>query len=166
MIITGNSKSSNQNDMYSKEAYKAAKYFENNDYKQAINYVFNIIQKQFDKSLLKEYRSAFQMHKSLVEIQRIHDDAKSLTYEDYQDLVTFEDIGSGYFCNLIIDEGKMVLRYSKYDEMYIGEFDNIFFEEWEPDLTNDVTLMLGMQDKLRKFMQEEIDHQIEMGISI
>lgn len=166
MVITGDSKCSDQNDMFNDKAYKTAKYFDNHDYKQAVNYVFNIIKKQFDKNFLKEYKSNFQMYKSIIDIQRINDDAKDLTYDDYHELATFEDVNSGYFCDLIIDEGKVGLRYSKYDDKYVNEFDNISFEEWKPDLTNDVTLMLGMQQKLREFVEKEIDHQIEMGVSI
>ena len=84
----------------------------------------------------------------------------------YIDLATFEDVDNLYFCDLIILEGKMGLRYSKYTDAYKDEFDNLIFEEWEPDLTSDTTLMLGMQNKLRDFIEKEIDYDINIGIGI
>ena len=60
----------------------------------------------------------------------------------------------------------MGLRYSKYTDAYKDEFDNLIFEEWEPDLTSDTTLMLGMQKKLRDFIEKEIDYDINIGIGI
>ena len=49
---------------------------------------------------------------------------------------------------------------------YKDEFDNLTFETWEPDLTSDITLMLGMQSKLRDFIEKEIDYNIDVGIRI
>lgn len=67
---------------------------------------------------------------------------------------------------MIILEVKMGLRYSKYEDQYKEEFENIAFEEWNPDLTSSTTLMLGMQNKLRDFIEKEIDYDIEIGIGI
>ena len=67
---------------------------------------------------------------------------------------------------MIVQNGKMGLRYSKYTNNYKDEFDNLTFETWEPDLTSDITLMLGMQSKLRDFIEKEIDYNIDVGIRI
>ncbi len=164
MIITADKSCSDVNDMFNDVAWKNAKYFDYEDYDTAVKYTFNIIKKIFDKSIKKEYKSNFKMHKCLADLQKIQIDSKELKYEDYYDLATFEDVNSGYFCDLIIDDGKLGLRYSKYSEKYINEFDNISFETWEPDLTSDITLMLGMQQRLRDFIEKEIDYDISIAI--
>ena len=93
-----------------------------------------------------------------------------MAYIDTSDLestyTTLEDLDNLYFCDLIVQNGKMGLRYSKYTNNYKDEFDNLTFETWEPDLTSDITLMLGMQSKLRDFIEKEIDYNIDVGIRI
>ena len=166
MVITADRSYSNTNDMFNDNAWKSAKYFKYDEYDKAVNHVYNIIKKQFNKFFLEEYNAKFKMHKCLADLQHIQVDAKDLDYEDYYDLATFEDVDNLYFCDLIILEGKMGLRYSKYTDVYKDEFDNLIFEEWEPDLTSDTTLMLGMQNKLRDFIEKEIDYDINIGIGI
>lgn len=166
MVITADRSCSDTNDMFNDIAWKSAKYFKYNEYDKAVNYTFNIIKKQFNKHFLEEYNSKFQMHKCLSDLQHIQADASNLEYEDYHDLATFEDVDKLYFCDLIILDGKMGLRYSKYTDQYRDELDNLIFEEWEPDLTSDVTLMLGMQSKLRDFIEKEIEYDIDVGIGI
>lgn len=166
MVITADRSCSDINDMFNDVAWKSAKYFKCGEYDKAVNYTHNIIKKQFHKNFLEEYNTKFQMHKCLADLQYIQTDAKNLDYEDYYDLATFEDIDKLYFCDLIIFEGKMGLRYSKYADQYKDEFDNLTFEEWDPDLTSSVTLMLGMQSKLRDFIEKEIDYDIDVCIGI
>lgn len=166
MVITADRSCSDINCKFNDIAWKSAKYFKCGEYDKAVNYTHNIIKKQFHKNFLEEYNTKFQMHKCLADLQHIQTDAKDLDYEDYYDLATFEDIDKLYFCDLIILEGKMGLRYSKYEDQYKEEFENIAFEEWEPDLTSSTTLMLGMQNKLRDFIEKEIDYDIEVGIGI
>ena len=95
------------------------------------------------------------------DIEKIVEDAENLDYEDYYDLATFEE--NDYFCDLIILDGKVGLRYSKYFDEYHNEFENQHFEEFNPDLTSSITLMLGMKEKLSKFVDAEIDYQITCG---
>ena len=166
MVITADRSCSDINDMFNDIAWKSARYFKCGEYDKAVNHTYNIIKKQFHKNFLEEYNTKFQMHKCLADLQHIQADAKNLYYEDYYDLATFEDIDKLYFCDLIILDGKMGLRYSKYDDQFKDEFENIAFEEWEPDLTSSTTLMLGMQNKLRDFIEKEIDYNIEVGIGI
>ncbi len=166
MVIIADKSCSNINDMFNDVAWKSAKYFKCGEYDKAVNYTYNVIKKQFYKNFLEVYNSKFQMHKCLADLQHIQTDAKDLDYEDYYDLATFEDVDKLYFCDLIILEGKIGLRYSKYDDQYKEEFDNLYFEEWELDLTSSVTLMLGMQNKLKDFIEKEIDYNIDVGIDI
>lgn len=166
MVITADRSCSDINDMFNDTAWRSAKYFKYDEYDKAVNHVYNIIKKQFNKFFLEEYNTKFKMHKCIADLQHIQVDAKDLDYEDYYDLATFEDVDNLYFCDLIILEGKMGLRYSKYTDAYKDEFDNLIFEEWEPDLTSDTTLMLGMQKKLRDFIEKEIDYDINIGIGI
>ncbi len=56
------------------------------------------------------------------------------------------------------------LRYSKYlDEEHTG-FEHLYFKRYEPDLTSEVTLMLGMKQKLNDFIDEEIEYDVQIGI--
>lgn len=166
MVITADRSCCDTNDMFNDIAWKSAKYFKCDEYDKAVNYTFNVIKNQFRKNFLEEYNTKFQMHKCLADLQHIQADAKELDYENYYDLATFEDIDELYFCDLIILDGKMGLRYSKYADQYKDEIENIAFEEWDPDLTSSTTLMLGMQNKLRDFIEKEIDYDIEVGIGI
>ena len=166
MVILADNNCSDINDMFNDKAWKSARYFKCDDYDSAVNYTYSVIKKQFDKNFLQEYNTKFKMHKCLTDLQHIESDVRDLEYEDYYDLATFEDINEEYFCDLIIIDGKLGLRYSKYIDATHEDFDNILFQEWEPDLTSNVTLMLGMQDKLRSFIEKEIDYDIEVGIGI
>ena len=60
-------------------------------------------------------------------------------------------------------EGKVGLRYSRFLDNEHTEFENMRFEEFSPDLTSDVTLMLGMKQKLKDFADAEIDYNISIG---
>lgn len=166
MVILADRNCSNVNDMFDEKAWKTAKYFNAGDYDKAVNYTFNVIKKQFDKNFIEEYNTKFKMHKCLVDLQKIATDSSELVYEDYYDLATLEDVDNLFFCDLIINNGKLGLRYSKYNDYYHDEFENLTFEEWKPDLTSNETLMLGMQSKLKDFIEREIDYAISMGIVI
>lgn len=162
MIVLADSSCSNVNDMFDDKAWKSAKYFKADDYDSAINYTYNIIKKQFSKNFMVEYNTKFKMYKCIADLQKIALDSSKLDYEDYYDLVTFEDINKLYFCDLIILDGKLGLRYSKYNDSLHEEFDDLSFEEWQPDLTSNITLMLGMQNKLNDFIEKEIDYDISI----
>ena len=166
MVITADRTCSDNNDMFNDIAWESAKYFKYDEYDKAVNHTYNIIRNQFNKHFLEEYNTKFKMHKCLADLQHIGADAQDLEYDDYNKLVTFEDLDNLYFCDLIVQNGKMGLRYSKYTNNYKDEFDNLTFETWEPDLTSDITLMLGMQSKLRDFIEKEIDYNIDVGIRI
>lgn len=166
MVILADKSCSDVNDMFDDKAWKSARYFNADDYDTAVNFTYNIIKKQFSKNFTEKYESKFEMHKCIVDLQRIIEDSKDLNYEDYYELATFECVGKSYFCDLIINEGKVGLRYSKYSEKYNNEYDNLSFEEWQPDLTSSVTLMLGMQERLNNFIEKEIDYDINVSISV
>lgn len=166
MVVLADRSCSDVNDMFNDKAWKSAKHFNVGDYDTAVNFTYNVIKKQFSKNFMEEYNTKFKMHKCLTDLQKIAMDSKDLDYEDYYDLATFEDVDKLYFCDLIVSEGKLGLRYSKYADQYHEEFDNLIFEEWEPDLTSGVTLMLGMQEKLNNFIENEIEYDINVGIGV
>ncbi len=166
MVVVADKSCSDMNNMFDDKAWESAKYFKVNDYDAAVEYAYNVIKKQFGKNFLEDYSTKFKMHKCLADLQKIAKDSKNFVYEDYYDLATFEVIETSFFCDLVINEGKIGLRYSKYTDIYHEELDNLFFEEWEPDLTNSVSLMLGMQEKLNNFIENEINYNIEIAIPI
>ncbi len=63
-------------------------------------------------------------------------------------------------------DGKLGLRYSKYFDSYCENFDNLSFEEWEPDLSSNMTLMLGMQERLNSFIEKKKDYEFTIGIGV
>lgn len=159
MVIIGDRSCSNINDMFNDIAWQKAKYFKYKDYYSATNYAYNIIKKQFKKNFKENINYNFNMNYCLSDLEKILNDANDLDYKDYHELVTFEDEDKKYFCDLIIFEGVIGLRYSKYyDE---DDFDSISFKKWDPDLTSNATLMLGMQQKLNEFIDEEEDYDME-----
>lgn len=163
MVILADNSCANMYDSFNEKAYKTAKYFDKEDYDSVVNYAFNVIKSNYSQNFIVECNTSFKMHKCLADLQKIANDSNKLDYEDYYDLATFEDLDNFYFCDLIILEGKLGLRFSKYTSQ-CGEFDNIFFKEWEPDLTSSISLMLGMQAKLKEFVDEEIGYNISVGI--
>lgn len=166
MVILADKSCANVNDMFDDKAWRSAKYFDVGDYDKAVNYTYNVIKNQFSKNFNEEYNTKFKMHKCLADLQKIVLDSKESYYEDYYDLATFEDVEQRYFCDLTIIDGKLGLRYSKYIDSYYEDFDNLSFEEWEPNLSSNMTLMLGMQERLTNFIQKEIDYDIKNNIGI
>ena len=73
---------------------------------------------------------------------------------------SFFDEDEQYSCDMIILNGKIGYRYNKHG---YGNIDHLTFEETKPNLENEVTLMLDMQEKLNKFINEELVYDIEMN---
>lgn len=166
IIIVISDEYSSMNDMFDDNAYESAKYFDEINYDKAVNYTYNVIKKQFPKSFKEEYNTKFKMHKCLADLQEVALNPKNFVYEDYYDLATFEDVEQLYFCDLIITDGRLGLNYSKYSDSYCNECDSLYFEKWEPNLSSEVTLMLGMQERLKKYIQKRIDYDIKSRIGI
>ena len=162
MVVVGDRNCSNTNNMFDDRAYKHAKYFRNNDFDSATEYALKVIKMNYPKYLNINYNYKFNCNKSLSDLKKIIVDAKDLDYEDYHDLATFED--NNYFCDLIIMEGKVGLRYSKFLDEYHDKYENLYFEEYNPDITSDVTLMLCMKQKLKDFVDAELEYEVTMGV--
>lgn len=162
MVVIGDRNCSNNNNMFEDKAHKNAKYFRYDDYNSATDYALNVIKRNFPKYLNQNYNYKFNCPRSLSDLEKIVEDAENLDYDDYHDLATFEE--ENVFCDLIILDGKVGLRYSKYLDEEHTEYENIYFEEFYPDLTSDVTLMLGMKQKLKDFIDAEFDYEISCGI--
>lgn len=164
MVILADNTCSNINDLFNEIAYSSARYFNAEDYFSAVNYAYRVIKKNFGQHFKEEYTSKFKMHKTLADLQKIAKETSELDYEDYYDLATFENLDNLYFCDLIINDGKLGLRFSKYTDEECDEFDNLIFKEWNPNLTSSTTLMLGMQKQLDDFIEEEMDYELNVGI--
>lgn len=164
MIVIGNNEDMDNVRMFSDKAYENRKLFDYDDYDSAVDYVTKKIIVTFPTNINSKSSYKFDTHRNLDDIRRIKMDAEDLNYEDYYDLATFEDLNEKYFCDLIIDNGKICLRYSKrYSD---DDFDNLSLEEFEPDLTNEATLMTGMQERLNKFVMNEIEYDLQMDKNI
>jgi len=162
MVVIGDKSCSDINNMFDDKAYRQAKYFKSQDYDSATDYTLNVIKKIFPKYLNQSYNYKFNCNRSLSDLEKIVNDAKDLEYEDYYDLATFEE--DDMFCDLIIMHGTVGLRYSKYLDDEHTEFENLYFKRYEPDLTSEITLMLGMKEKLNDFIESELDYKISCGI--
>lgn len=162
MVVIADRQCSDNNSMFNDKALKNVKYFSQNDYNSATDYALNVIKKNFPRHLDQNYNYKFTCNKSLSDLERIINDAENLDYEDYYDLATFEEDNA--FCDLIILDGEIGLRYSKYLNEEHSEFENMYFEKFVPDLTSSITLMLGMKQKLNNFIDDEIEYDIQIGI--
>ena len=162
MVVIADRTCSNEYSVFNDKAYKCAKYFNCGDYDKATNYALNVIKMNFPKYINQNYSYKFNCHKSISDLEKIINDAEDLDYEDYFDLATFED--GNILCDLIVLDGKVGLRYSKYLDDVHNDLENLHFEEFIPDLSSDVTLMLGMKQKLKNFIDEELQHDIDMGL--
>ncbi|MBO5096475.1 MAG: hypothetical protein J6B98_06340 [Bacilli bacterium] len=162
MVVIGDRNCSDTNNLFDYKAYRCAKYFNCGDYDKATNYTLNVIKMNFPKYINQSYSYKFNCYRNISDLEKIIDVAEYLEYEDYHDLATFED--GNLLCDLIILEGKVGLRYSKYLDDEHNDLENLHFEEFIPDLSSDVTLMLGMKQKLKNFIDEELQHDIDMGL--
>lgn len=161
MVIVADNTCIDEKNMFDEKAYKAVKYYK--DIESAVESTYRILKKNFAISFNTTTEIIFNTNKSIHDIQRISMDAKDLDYEDYHDLATLYNKTDGYAVDLIILDGEFGLRYSKVDN---EEYENITFEKTDLDLTNETTLMLGMQQKLREFVDTELDYNYEFNSGI
>lgn len=158
MISVGTNDSKNESNVCDEDTLKyRTRYFDKEDYDSAIKYAYSHLKSVFNEELIKDSHFKFDCNYNMDVIRRIEADASQLDYDDYNDLASFEDINEGYFCDLVIIDGELGLRYSKYCDKNHDEFNNLIFEERKPDLTSSSTLMVGMQHKLKTFIDKKID---------
>ena len=155
MIVLGDQSHVNSNNMFDDDAYNKAKYFRYDDYDSAVDYVYKQIKYIFKDSLNKHFK--FDTYQSMERIRRIQIDASDLDYEDYKELASFSNKDEQYSCDLIVQDGQMGFRYNSNGE-------NVAFETCDVNLENEVTLMLAMKEKLEKFIDDELEHEISMDI--
>ncbi len=163
MIICGSENTKDINNMFSEDAYNNAKYFSYDDYDSAVNYVYKQLKYIFKENINVEHHYKFDTYKGIEDLRRICEDAESLDYEDYYDMASFFDEDEKYSCDLIIMDGKMGYRYNIHTE---DGMDNLTFEPVEPNLENEITLMIDMQNHLNKFIEDELDYSISMDTNI
>ncbi len=158
MIVLGSQNNIDVNNMFDDEAYKRTKYFKNNNYDLAVEWVYKQLRYMFKEKFNEEKHFKFDINKSMEDIRRIQMEASDLDYDDYYDLVTLENCSENYLCDLVIFDGKMGLRYSY---MSGDEVENLDFEPCEVNLDNEVTLMLDMQEKLNNFIDKTEMEELE-----
>ena len=167
MIILGTEKDRNNiNSMFSDDAYQKRKFFKDYEFDKAIKYITNNIKATFPHLFVKPANFNFQINRKLEDLERIVLDAESLDYEDYHDLATFDDFNENYFCDLIIMDGKVGLRYSVFHDRNNNDYENLTFEEFNPNLESELSLMLGMKERLDQFIKGELEYDIQMNTDI
>lgn len=163
MIVLGNQDNIDINNMFDDISFNNAKYFEYEDYDSAVDFVYKQIKYMFKDKLSKEKHFKFDTYKSMEDIRKIKEDASDLNYQDYFELASFYDSDEGYSCDLIILNGKFGLRYNKHNE---DDLENLTFQEYDISLDNEVSLMLDMQKRLEKFIDDELEYSITMDTNI
>lgn len=166
MVVIGDDKNCDVNNIFDDDAFNRAKYFKCEDYDNAVDYVFKYLKVYFEKSFKKQFHIKYDVYKSIDDIRRIQLDADGLDFEDYYELASFYNEDEQYSCDLIISNGKMGYRYNKHID---GRLERLTFIECEPNLDNEITLMLDMEDKLNNFINNEILYDMEInnkGINI
>ena len=162
MLVLGSNENCDINNNFDDDAYNSARYFSREQYNQAVNCAYNHIKYLFKNLLNKERHFKFDTYKSIEDIKRIQVDADALNYEDYYELASFFDEDEKYSCDLIILDGKMGYRFNKHEEHGL---ERLSFVEVEPNLENEITLMIDMQEKLNNFIDEELNYAIENDIT-
>lgn len=162
MLVFGNISNCDINNNFDNEVYKTARYFDYNEFDQAVNCAYNQIKYLFKNLLNKERHFKFDTFKSIEDIRRIQIDAEGTSYEDYYELASFYDEDENYSCDLIISDGKMGYRFNKHSEKGL---ERLTFIEVEPNLENEIKLMVDMQEKLNNFIDEELNYAIENDIT-
>ncbi|MBE6152760.1 MAG: hypothetical protein E7166_00840 [Firmicutes bacterium] len=165
MIIIGNEEDSDLNNNFTDDAYKKAKYFKHDEYKEAVDYVYKQIKYMYKNDIVIQKHIKYDRYYSMDALKRICDDASNLHYENYKRMATFCDEEEGYCCDLIIKDGKFGFCYSKISNEDKDVWD-LNFEEYIPDLSSDVALMLNMKQKLANFIDEQIEYEITMSAGI
>lgn len=166
MIIIGNQKDRDINDMFSETAHSKRQFFKIDDISSSIKYVMDNIKATFPEKFIRPAKFNFECHYKLEDIERIVIDADSLEYEDYHDLATIDDLNENYFCDLIILNGKVGLRYSKFSDRDNNDYENLVFEEFDPNLENELSLMASMKEKLDHFITNEFEYDTQMNVNI
>lgn len=161
MVLIADENCKDINNMFDDSTFENAKYFKYNDYDSAVNYTLNIIKHLYPNKFLNNSHIEFKLRKNLNDIEKICLDAKYLDYEDYGELATL--YMGDYFCDLIILDGKVNLRYSKFIDKEHIDYDSLTSSEYDPDLTNDMSLLSSMKQKLDKFIQDEFVYDLEMS---
>ena len=148
--------------VFNDKAYERKIKFPTDEYDKAVNYVYKVLRKVYEKSLNLNVSYTFEMTRGLNDIEKIRNDASELDYEDYHELAVLEDKNTNIACDLIIKDGKFGLRFSTFDHK-TGDYENKFFKECDVDLSNDTSLFLSMKEQLEKYIDYEIDYDIEFA---
>ena len=159
MIVLGDDKEKDTNNLFSDEAFKEARYFKCDDYNSAVDYVYQQIKYMYKDEIVKESHIKYDRFYTMAELKKICADAEDLGYEDYYDMATFWNEDEKYFCDLVIIDGSIGYRYSIKNEY--GDYENLYFEKLEPNLEDDTSLMLDMKEKLSNFIDMELQEKLE-----
>jgi len=162
MVVIGCEDECNRYNTFKSSASKRTKYFDINDFDSAVDYVYKQIKYYFKDQLSQGLHIKYDVYKSIDDIRKIQLDAESLDYDDYYELASFYNEDEQYSCDLIISKGKMGYRYNKHLD---GHLERLTFIETSPDLDNEITLMLDMEEKLNKFIYDELVYDIEFDNS-
>lgn len=163
MIVLGNQDNIDINNMFDDISFNKAKYFEYEDYDSAVDFVYKQIKYMFKDKLSKGKHFKFDTYKNIEDIRKLKENVSNLSDQDYFELASFCDEDEEYSCDLIILNGKLGFRYNKHNEDDLG---NLIFQEHDVNLDNEVSLMLDMQKRLEKFINDELEYSITMDTNI
>jgi len=158
MIVIDDEQNKVVNHLFTDKAYKGAQYFKRYEYDKAIDKTYKMLQILYKNELTQEHNFDFELHKSLSYIKRTRDNIVGLDYEDPDDLATLKIDNSDYYCDLIILDGKLLLKYRRFDD---SDYIDIDDEELVVDLSNDTNLLCAMKNKLEDYIENAIMKELE-----
>lgn len=158
MIVLGSEEEKDNNNLFSDDAFKRAKYFKCDDYNSAVDYVYQQIKFMYKDEIVRESHIKYDRYYTMEQLRKICEDAKDLCYEHYYDMATFWE-EEKYFCDLVIIDGNIGYRYSVINDE--GDYENLHFEKLQPNLNDDTSLMLDMKEKLNNFIDMELQEKLE-----
>lgn len=166
MVVIGDDKNCDVNNIFDDDAFNRAKYFKCEDYDNAVDYALKYLKVLFEKNFKQQIHIKYDVYRNIDDIRRIQIDADGLDYEDYYELASLYNEDEQYSCDLVISKGKMGYNYNKCID---GHIEKLTFMECNPNLENEITLMVDMKENLNKFIYNELSYDLEFnnkGISI
>lgn len=158
MILLGSEENRDMNNNFDDITYDNAKYFSSDDYNSAIDYVYKYIRYIFKNQMNINKHYKFDTYKSIDDIKRLQNGEDILDSNIYCELASFYDINENYSCNLIFRDNKIGIEFQNYDNFHSTDL-----IECDINLADEVSLMIDMQKRLNKFIDDELTYYIEMN---
>ena len=158
MVLLGSEENRDINNNFDDITYDNAKYFSSDDYDSAIDYVYKYIRYIFKNQMHINKHYKFETYKSIDDIKKLQNGEDIHDIKVYYALASYCDINEKYSCDLAFKDNKLGIKFQNLDNYYVSDF-----IECDINLTDEVSLMIDMKQRLDKFIADELAYYIEMN---